>query len=84
MQIGQTASDAWTITAWAYEDTNSSGDFVASYGRILVLDDGTALQLESGASGDDEFYTWARADTAWQIAWGQYGTADPRLRLSTA
>ncbi|MGO8700931.1 MAG: LamG-like jellyroll fold domain-containing protein [Limisphaerales bacterium] len=79
LQIGQTASDAWTITAWAYEDTNSSGDFVASYGRILVLDDGTALQLESGASGDDEFYTWARADTAWQIAWGQYGTVNPLL-----
>jgi len=79
LRIGMSSSDAWTITAWAYEDTNNSGDFVASYGRVLVIDDGTALQLESGASGDEEFYTWARADTAWQIGWGQYATVNPLL-----
>ncbi|HEY3852757.1 MAG TPA: LamG-like jellyroll fold domain-containing protein [Verrucomicrobiae bacterium] len=79
LQIGKTASDAWTITAWAYENTNSANDFVASYGRILVLDDGQALQLESGASGDDQFYTWARADAAWQIGWGGFLTVNPLL-----
>lgn len=65
--IGQTATNPWTITAWAYEDSNGTGDFVASFGRILVIDDGTAFQFESGASGDAEIYTWARAHTEWQI-----------------
>ena len=67
LMIGQTATNTWTITAWAYEDSNGTGDFVASYGRILVIDDGTAFQFESGASGDAEMYTWARANAAWQI-----------------
>ncbi len=69
LMIGQTATNTWTITAWAYEDSNGTGDFVASYGRILVIDDGTAFQFESGASGDAEMYTWARANAAWQIPW---------------
>lgn len=77
--IGQTATNPWTITAWAYEDSNGTGDFVASYGRIMVIDDGTALQLESGASGDGEFYTWARADGAWQIGWGGFPDVTPLL-----
>ncbi len=75
LQIGQTASDPWTITAWAYEESNSVSDYVASYGRVLVIDDGEALQLESGASGDDEFYTWARANTEWQVAWGSVSSS---------
>jgi hypothetical protein len=70
LMIGQTSSNAWTITAWAYEDSDGTGDFVATYGRILVIDDGTALQLESGASGDGEFYTWSRANVPFEIAWG--------------
>jgi len=70
LMIGQTATNPWTITAWAYEDSNGTGDFVATYGRILVIDNGTALQFESGASGDAEIYTWARARTDWQIGWG--------------
>ncbi len=68
--IGQTPTNAWTITAWAYESSGGTGDFIANYGRIVVIDDGTAQQLESGASGDDEFYSWARTTGAWQIAWG--------------
>lgn len=79
LQIGQTASNAWTITAWAFEDTNSSGDFIATYGRVLVIDDGQAFQLESGASGDDEFYTWDRESGDWQIYWGTFGTVNPLL-----
>ncbi len=59
--IGQTATNPWTITAWAYEDSNGTGDFVATYGRIVVIDDGTAFQLESGAAATRELYTWARA-----------------------
>jgi len=70
LQIGQTPADAWSITAWAYEESNNVSDYLATYGRILVLDDGTALQLEAGASGDDQFYTWARANSAWQVGWG--------------
>ena len=33
LMIGQTATNAWTITCWAYEDSNGTGDFVANYGR---------------------------------------------------
>ena len=77
--IGQTATNPWTIAAWAYEISNGAGDFVANYGRILVIDDGTAFQLESGASGDAELYTWARADTAWQINWGVGSAVAPLL-----
>ena len=69
LAIGQTATNPWTITAWAYEDSDGTGDFVATYGRILVIDDGTAFQLESGASGDAQIYTWARAHSDWQIGW---------------
>jgi hypothetical protein len=77
--IGQTATNPWTITAWAYEDSDGTGDFVATYGRILVMDDGTAFQFESGASGDDEIYTWARVNTAWEIGWGAYPSVTPLL-----
>jgi hypothetical protein len=74
LMIGQTATNAWTITAWAYEDSDGTGDFVATYGRIMVIDDGTAFQLESGADNngviDDEMYTWSRANMPWQVYWG--------------
>ncbi|MGA2749150.1 MAG: LamG-like jellyroll fold domain-containing protein [Verrucomicrobiota bacterium] len=79
LQIGQTATNGWTITAWAYEDSEGTGDFVATYGRILVIDDGTALQLESGASGDAEFYVWSRANPAWQLGWSAYPAVTPLL-----
>ena len=77
--IGQTDTNPWTITAWAYESSGGTGDYVAAYGRILVIDDGTAFQLESGASGDAELYTWARANTGWQIGWGAYPSLTPLL-----
>jgi len=77
--IGQTETNPWTITLWAYEDSNGTGDFVANYGRFLVIDDGTALQLESGSSGDGEFYTWARANPAWQLTWGIDSNVAPLL-----
>ena len=70
LQIGQTATNPWTITAWAFESSDGTSNFVATYGRIMVIDDGTAFQFESGASGDDEMYTWARANTAWNTGWG--------------
>jgi concanavalin A-like lectin/glucanase superfamily protein len=79
LQIGLTATNPWTLTAWAYEDSNSTGNFVANYGRILVLDDGTAFQLESGASGDAQMYTWARANAAWQLGWGAFPSVSPLL-----
>jgi hypothetical protein len=77
--IGQTATNPWTITAWAYESSDGTEDFVATYGRILVIDDGTALQLESGASGDGQFYTWARADVGWEFGWGTGNDVSPLL-----
>jgi hypothetical protein len=77
--IGQTATNPWTVTAWAYEDSDGTGTFVANYGRIMVIDDGTAFQLESGEFGDDEMYTWARAHTQWQIGWGAYTNVLPLL-----
>jgi hypothetical protein len=77
--IGQTATNPWTITAWAYEDSNGTGDYVAQYGRIMVIDNGTAFQLESGSSGDPELYTWARAYTQWEFGWGSYPDLTPLL-----
>jgi hypothetical protein len=79
LQIGMTATNPWTLTAWAYEDSNGTGNFVANYGRILVLDGGTAFQLESGTSGDAEMYTWARANAAWQLGWGAFPSVSPLL-----
>lgn len=79
LMIGQTPTNAWSITAWAYEDSEGTGDFYSTYGRILVIDDGTAQQIESGASGDDEFYTWARTTGAWQIPWSEDNLASPLL-----
>lgn len=79
LAVGQTPTSPWTIAAWVYENSDGTGDFVSTYGRILTIDDGTALQLESGASGDDEFYTWARASGGWQIAWGFGNSVTPIL-----
>jgi len=79
LQIGQTPSEPWSITAWAYEAGNGAGDYIATYGRILVIDDGDALQTESGASGDDEFYTWSRENLQWQLGWGSFAQVTPLL-----
>ena len=79
LQIGQTATNPWTITAWAYEDSGGTADFVAAYGRVLVLDDGQAFQFESGASGDAQLYTWSRANAAWQIGWQAGSPVAPLL-----
>ena len=57
LMIGQTATNPWTVTAWAYEISDGAGDFVATYGRIMVIDDGLVFQLESGATGDGQLYT---------------------------
>ncbi|HYA79130.1 MAG TPA: LamG-like jellyroll fold domain-containing protein, partial [Candidatus Nitrosopolaris sp.] len=77
--IGQTATNPWTITAWAYESSDGTGNFAATYGRILVIDDGTELQLESGASGDGEFFTWDRQSGLWEIGWGAGNSVSPLL-----
>jgi hypothetical protein len=79
LKIGLTATNPWSITAWAYEDSGGLGDFVDTYGRILVLDDGTAFQLESGASGDSEMYTWDRTTAAWHFSWGIGSSVSPLL-----
>ena len=73
LMIGQTETNAWTITAWAYEVSDGSGNFVANYGRIMVIDDGTAFQLESGSTtySDPQMYTWSRPiGPPWGFGWG--------------
>jgi hypothetical protein len=77
--IGQTATNPWTITAWAYESSDGTGNYIATYGRILVIDNGTELQLESGASGDGQFYTWDRQSGLWEIGWGAGNSVSPLL-----
>lgn len=79
LQIGLNATNPWSLTAWAYEDSNGTGNFVANYGRVLVIDDGTAFQLESGAVGDAEMYTWSRANAGWQIGWQAGSPVSPLL-----
>jgi Concanavalin A-like lectin/glucanases superfamily len=79
LRVGPTAASGWTLAAWAYEDSGGTSDFVATYGRILTIDDGAAFQLESGASGDGQMYTWSRAATAWQIGWGATSAVAPLL-----
>jgi hypothetical protein len=81
LMIGQTATNPWTITAWAYEVSGGASNFVATYGRILVIDDGTAFQFESGATNDAQMYTWSRfpGDLGWEIGWGAYPSVAPLL-----
>jgi hypothetical protein len=80
LKIGQTETNAWTITAWAYEDSGGTGTFIETYGRILVLDDGDAFQFESGATGDEQIYTWSRQNVPfWQIGWGVGSAVAPLL-----
>jgi hypothetical protein len=83
LEIGQTSSNAWTITAWAYESSDGTGNFVSSYGRILVIDDGiydnADLEVESGAQGDDEMFTWDDVTGAWQFGWGVSNSVSPLL-----
>jgi Concanavalin A-like lectin/glucanases superfamily/Immunoglobulin domain len=79
LAIGQTATNPWTITAWAYEDSDGTGNFIANYGRILTIDNGTAFQWESGANGDAEMYTWDRASGLWEIPWGIGSPVSPLL-----
>jgi len=81
LQIGLTSKNQWSLTAWAYEDSNGTGLSIENYGRIIVLDDGTAFQFESGsgALSDEEMYTWARANLPWQIGWGIGTPVSPLL-----
>ena len=60
LMIGETATNGWTITVWAYEDSNGTGDFVANYGELLAIDDGATFEFNSGTSGDAEMYGGAR------------------------
>src|SRR5580658_3773082 len=68
--IGQTATNAWSITAWAYESSGGTGTFVANYGRLYSLDDGATFYFDSGSANDDEMYTWSGLNTNWQFGWG--------------
>lgn len=79
LRVGSTATNPWSITAWAYEISDGTGGFVATYGRLLVLDNGEAFQLESGAAQDDQLYTWSRQNAAWQIPWGTSSSVEPLL-----
>jgi hypothetical protein len=79
LKVGLTATNPWSMTAWAYETSDGAGGFVATYGRILVLDDGDAFQLESGMTGDAQIYTWSRKNTGWQIGWGTSSSVEPLL-----
>ncbi|MCO5050953.1 MAG: immunoglobulin domain-containing protein [Verrucomicrobiae bacterium] len=78
LMIGLTKTNPWTVTAWAYEDSNGTGGFVATYGRILVIEDGWAFQFSSGAGGDPQFYTWSRiGNLGWQMGWGEFPDLSP-------
>ncbi|HVU09030.1 MAG TPA: LamG-like jellyroll fold domain-containing protein [Verrucomicrobiae bacterium] len=77
LTIGQTATNPWTITAWAYEDSDGTGDFISSYGRLMVIDDGLTLQFESGSSGDAQMYAWTDLDPAWEIGFGTDSGVEP-------
>jgi len=77
--VGLTVTDTWTMTAWAYEGSGGTGTFLATYGRLLVLDAGDAFQFESGAVNDGEMYTWSRQNTGWQVGWGTSSVVTPLL-----
>jgi hypothetical protein len=81
LTIGQTAADTWAWTAWAYEDSGGSGNFLANYGRIFTMQDGGSfgLQLESGGVGDAQMYTWSQRNGAWVVSWGTGSTVTPVL-----
>jgi hypothetical protein len=77
LKIGQTAANRWTITLWAYEESDFNG-FISSHGRMIVLDNREALALESGASGDAQMYTSSLKNPDWEIGWGS-GSTGPLL-----
>jgi hypothetical protein len=77
--VGQTDTNAWTITAWAYENSDGTGNFVAYYGRILAMDDGAAFYFDSGATNDAEMYTWSELTPAWDIGWSAFPSVTPLL-----
>jgi len=75
LKIGMTADDTWTLAIWAYESTDGTGDYIATYGRFLSQDDGNGIQWDSGAVGDSQVYLWH--GTLWQL-WGTgFGTDTP-------
>src|SRR5580658_5681268 len=77
--IGQTATNSWSITAWAYEDSDGTGFSVANYGRILAIDDGATFYFDTGTNGDEEMYTWSEVALPWQIGWGIGNSVSPVL-----
>ncbi|HEY5913457.1 MAG TPA: LamG-like jellyroll fold domain-containing protein [Verrucomicrobiae bacterium] len=79
LKIGQSETNAWSIAVWAYEDSGGFGDFQSLHGRLFVLDNGRALQFESGVGGDAQMLTGSRSNAAWQIGWGSGSPAAPLL-----
>jgi hypothetical protein len=53
------------ITAWAYESSDGTGNFVAElWTAACATDGGNAFYFDSGAIGDAEMYTWSELNTA--------------------
>jgi hypothetical protein len=77
LEIGLTASDAWTIALWTKEMDDGQGNYIATYGRLFNQDDGDGLQWESGATGDDQFYVWHNTLPAWMIGLGYTSAVIP-------
>jgi hypothetical protein len=46
LKIGMTPEDTWTLAIWAYESTDGTGDYIATYGRFLTQDNGNGLQWD--------------------------------------
>ncbi len=80
LMIGQTATNPWTITAWAYEDSGGTSGFLwpPTAGCWSWMMDRLS-SWESGASGDAQLYTWSRASTAWQFGWTAGSPVAPLL-----
>ena len=70
LMIGQTATNTWTITAWAYEDSNGTGILWPLMAGSWSWTTGTRFNWNPEPPAMCELYTWARANAAWQIAWG--------------
>ncbi|MGD9633613.1 MAG: LamG-like jellyroll fold domain-containing protein [Pirellulales bacterium] len=70
LQVGLNAGNPWSVTAWAFENSDGLGLYYNTYGTILSQKDPAVsnygLEFQSGANGDEQYYMWHGNNTALQ------------------
>jgi hypothetical protein len=81
LKIGLTADDTWTITLWANEASDGTGNYIATYGRFIVQDGGLGMEWDSGAPApaDPQVYVWHNSLAAWRQSFGPFDNVSSLL-----